>query len=69
MIPLSSLIVLSIAFAFFVKTYLTEKKIWIIRNFSSNNTRYMPDILKDNIESGYAVSLKWKNVERDFETK
>ena len=29
----------------------------------------VPDRLKDNIKSGYAVSMKWKNLERDFESK
>jgi hypothetical protein len=29
----------------------------------------IPNRLKDNIESGYAVSMKWKNLERDFESK
>lgn len=29
----------------------------------------MPDRLKDNIDSGYAVSMNWRNLERDFESK
>lgn len=29
----------------------------------------IPDRLNDNIKSGYAVSMKWKNLERDFESK
>lgn len=29
----------------------------------------MPDRLNDNIISGYAVSMKWENLERDFESK
>lgn len=29
----------------------------------------VPDRLQDNIDSGYAVSMKWKNMERDFESK
>lgn len=29
----------------------------------------VPDRLADNIESGYAVSMKWENLERDFESK
>ncbi|HLV40656.1 MAG TPA: TIR domain-containing protein [Brumimicrobium sp.] len=29
----------------------------------------IPDRLQDNIDSGYAVSMKWKNLERDFESK
>lgn len=29
----------------------------------------IPERLKDNIESGYVVSMKWKNLERDFESK
>lgn len=37
---------------------------------------YLPDVLHsvpnrlmDNIDSGYAVSMKWENLERDFESK
>jgi hypothetical protein len=37
--------------------------------FLPTDTHSIPDRLKDNIESGYAVSLKWKNLERDFESK
>lgn len=29
----------------------------------------VPDRLQDNIDSGFAVSMKWENVERDFESK
>ncbi len=29
----------------------------------------IPNRLKDNIESGYAVSMKWENIEKDFESK
>lgn len=29
----------------------------------------VPERLQDNIDSGYAVSMKWENVERDFESK
>jgi hypothetical protein len=29
----------------------------------------VPDRLADNIKSGYAVSMKWENLERDFESK
>ena len=29
----------------------------------------VPDRLADNIESGYAVRMKWENLERDFESK
>lgn len=29
----------------------------------------VPERLQDNIESGYAVSMKWENLERDFESK
>jgi hypothetical protein len=25
--------------------------------------------LQDNIDSGFAVSMKWENLERDFESK
>lgn len=29
----------------------------------------VPDRFKDNLDSGYAVSMKWENLERDFESK
>lgn len=29
----------------------------------------VPNRLKDNIKSGYAVSMKWENIEKDFESK
>ncbi len=29
----------------------------------------IPDRLQDNIKSGYAVSMKWENLEKDFESK
>lgn len=29
----------------------------------------VPERLRDNIKSGYAVSMKWENLERDFESK
>ena len=29
----------------------------------------IPERLQDNISSGYAVSMKWENLERDFENK
>lgn len=29
----------------------------------------VPDRLQDNIDSGYAVEMKWKNIDRDFESK
>jgi len=29
----------------------------------------IPPRLQDNIDSGYAVSMRWKNIERDFENR
>ena len=29
----------------------------------------IPDRLQDNIDTGFAVSMNWKNLERDFESK
>lgn len=29
----------------------------------------IPNRLKDNIDSGFAISMKWENLERDFESK
>lgn len=33
------------------------------------HTLCVPDRLQDNIDSGYAVTMKWRNVERDLEKK
>lgn len=33
------------------------------------NSHSVPERLADNIKSGYAVSMKWENLERDFESK
>ena len=32
-------------------------------------THSIPKRLKANIDSGYAVSMRWKNIERDLESK
>lgn len=32
-------------------------------------THSVPERLQDNIDSGYAVSMRWKNLRRDFESK
>jgi hypothetical protein len=29
----------------------------------------VPDRLQDNIDSKFAISMKWENLERDFESK
>lgn len=40
-----------------------------MRNFFPNDTHFIRDRLKDNMESGYTVSMKWGNVKRGFESK
>jgi hypothetical protein len=37
--------------------------------FLPTDSHSIPDRLDDNIKSGYAVSMKWENLERDFESK
>lgn len=37
--------------------------------FLPTETHSIPDRLKDNMESKFAVSMKWENLERDFESK
>jgi hypothetical protein len=37
--------------------------------FLPTQTHSIPPRLQDNINSGYAVSMRWKNLERDFESK
>ena len=37
--------------------------------FLPGQNHSIPDRLKDNIDSGFAVSMRWKNLERDFESK
>lgn len=37
--------------------------------FLPTNTHSIPKRLKANIDSGYAVSMRWKNLERDLESK
>jgi hypothetical protein len=37
--------------------------------FLPRKKHVIPERLQDNIDSGYAVSMKWENLERDFERK
>lgn len=37
--------------------------------FLPSSSYSIPDRLQDNIDSGYAVCMKWENLERDFESK
>ena len=37
--------------------------------FLPGDSHSIPDRFKDNIESGYAITMKWTNLERDFESK
>lgn len=37
--------------------------------YLSPDSHSVPDRLADNIKSGYAVSMKWENLERDYESK
>jgi len=34
-----------------------------------DSSHSVPDRLQDNIDSGYAVSMNWRNLERDFESR
>jgi hypothetical protein len=37
--------------------------------FLPTSSHSIPDRLKDNMDSKFAVSMKWENLERDFESK
>lgn len=41
----------------------------ILAIFLPGNNHSVPERLQDNIDSGYAVCMKWENLESDFESK
>ena len=48
---------------------LSFKPNGLLAIFLPTSTHSIPRRLEDNIKSGYAVSMKWENLERDFESK
>lgn len=48
---------------------LSFKPNGLLAIFLPGEDHSVPDRLQDNIDSGYAVSMKWKNLENDFESK
>lgn len=49
--------------------YKSFKPNGLLAIFLPTSSHSVPDRLQDNIESGYAVCMKWSNMERDFESK
>lgn len=49
--------------------YKSFKPNGLLGIFLPTDSHSIPDRLKDNINSGYAVSMKWENLEKDFESK
>lgn len=47
----------------------TFKPNGILAIYLPTESHSIPDRLQDNIDSGYAVSMNWNNLERDFESK
>ena len=50
-------------------TFKSFKPNGLLGIFLPTYTHSIPDRLKDNMDSGYAVSMKWENLEMDFESK
>lgn len=49
--------------------YKSFKPNGLLGIFLPTESHSIPDRFQDNIDSGYAVNMKWKNLERDFESK
>jgi len=49
--------------------YKSFKPNGLLGIFLPTDSPSIPDRLKDNIDSGFAVSMKWENLARDFESK
>jgi len=49
--------------------YKSFKPNGLLGIFLPADSHSIPDRLKDNIETGYAISMKWGNLEKDFESK
>lgn len=52
-----------------VDTFLSFKPNGLLVIFLPVNEHSIPERLQDNINSGYAVCMKWENLEKDFESK
>lgn len=50
-------------------SYKSFKPNGLLAIFLPGGNHSIPERLQDNISSGYAVSMKWENLERDFESK
>lgn len=49
--------------------YKSFKPNGLLGIFLPTDSHSIPDRFQDNIDSGYAVNMKWENLERDFESK
>ena len=50
-------------------SYKSFKPNGLLDIFLPTDSHSIPDRLQDNMDSGFAVSMKWGNLERDFESK
>ena len=50
-------------------TFKSFKPNGLLAIFLPVESHSIPNRLKDNMESGYAVSMKWESLDRDFESK
>lgn len=50
-------------------TYRDFKPKGLLGIFLPTETHSIPSRLQDNIDSGFAVSMKWENLKQDFESK
>ena len=50
-------------------SYKSFKPNGLLGIFLPTDSHSIPNRLKDNIDSGFAVSMKWENLEKDFESK
>ena len=49
--------------------YKSFKPNGLLGIFLPTDSNSIPDRFQDNVDSGYAVNMKWENLERDFESK
>jgi MTH538 TIR-like domain (DUF1863) len=49
--------------------YKSFKPNGLLGIFLPTDSHSIPDRFQDNLNSGFAISMKWKNLERDFESK
>lgn len=50
-------------------SYKSFKPNGLLAIYLPTSSHSIPERLQDNIDSGYAVCMKWQNLERDFESK